>query len=126
MTNSRTVQIVIAAVFLTVGVISVINDINFSYYVRDTVQRDSTQEACQTETLATLKLWASARIDEVNKMHARDRLIEPIFIQLIKGQPIMPEDIQAAAEAERAFQQSQAHLVDLFNNAPLPNCKVRG
>ena len=117
---SRHLNLILAAVFLLVGVLATANTIRLNNYIAETVPRDAAQEQCNTETIETLKVWIQSRISRDGAMDARDDAAVAALEDILASGQARPEHIAAwrnAVANDRAVRAAASeHL------GPLPNC----
>jgi hypothetical protein len=122
--NSRVTQIAIAAVFLAVAVLSMINTARFNSYVRDTLRRDTTQEQCIASTVNFLTAFLQARVTSETAYDARDEALRGVVEGAASGQRITPEQADDVLADIDAARQARAALTEAVRNHPLTPCPV--
>jgi hypothetical protein len=119
--KQRWASLVVAAIFLIVGILATSNTIRLNRYIEQTLPRDQAQEQCNSETIETLKTWIGSRINRDAAMDARDDAAIASLDQIIIDGKASPEKISAwrdAVERDRAVRAAAGeHL------GPLPDCR---
>jgi len=119
---SRHLNLILAAVFLLVGVLATANTIRLNNYIAETVPRDAAQEQCNTETIETLKVWIQSRISRDGAMDARDDAAVAALEGILTNPDgrASPEQIttwrNAVANDRKVRAAASEHL------GPLPDC----
>jgi len=121
MTRQR-VNIALAIIFLVVGIIATSNTFRLNNYIRETVPRDTAQEACNTATIKVLKEWVQARTQRDAAMDVRD----DAAVAALEGILTNP-DGRATSEQIQAWRNAVANdrrvrAAAGEDRSPLPNC----
>ena len=122
MTPKR-LEMVLAIIFLCVGIVATANTIRLNNYIRQTLPRDAAQEQCNAETIAVMKTWLEARASRDAAMNARDDAAVVVLDAKMNGQDPTPEQIRAWHDAvanDRLVREQAGE-----NNHPLPDCEVK-
>jgi hypothetical protein len=122
--NSRVTQVAIAAVFLAVAILSMINTARFNSYVRDTLRRDTTQEQCIASTVNFLTAFLQARVASETAYDARDEALRGVVEGAARGERITPEQANDVLGDIDAARQARAALTEAVRNHPLTPCPV--
>jgi len=118
--TSRRLNLVLAAVFLLVGILAVANTWRLNTYIKETLPRDKAQEACNTETIAVLKDWIESRVSRDAAMDRRDDAAVVVLDQELNGLVPTPEQIKAWRDAVAEDRRVRAEAA--VQRVPLPNC----
>jgi hypothetical protein len=120
--NTRGVNIVLAVIFLVVGILATANTFRLNSYIHETLPRDTAQEACNTATIKVLKSWIQSRIERDSAMDARDDAAVAALEGILTNPDgrATPEQIQAWRDAVANDRQVRASAGE--QRVPLPNC----
>jgi hypothetical protein len=113
-------NMVLAAIFLIVGILATANTIRLNSYIRDTLPRDASQERCNTETIDVLKQWVQARVLRDAAMDRRDDAATVVLDSRLNGLEPTPEQIRAWHDA--VINDRQVRATAGKQLVPLPNC----
>ena len=118
----RKLELVLAVIFLCVGIVATANTIRLNNYIRQTLPRDAAQEQCNAETIAVMKTWLEARASRDAAMNARDDAAVVVLDAALNGEPT-PEQIRAWHDAVVNDRQVREQAGE--NSHPLPSCEVK-
>ena len=132
--SGRQVQILIAVLFLVVGVVSASNTYRLHAYIRATVPRDVAQEQCNTATIDALKSWLLFRSTRDAAMDRRDEAsidannaLVGVLDSVVAGEKPSAEELQAWRDKLRAWNEAVAadraiRAQSGEQRVPLPQC----
>jgi len=120
--TERRINLILAVVFLIVGILATANTIRLNNYIAETVPRDTAQEACNTATIKVLKEWVQARSRRDAAMDTRDDAAVAALEGILTNPDgrASPEQIQTWRDAvanDRAVRAAAGE-----DRSPLPNC----
>jgi competence protein ComGC len=120
MKNNRKAQIVIAAVFLVVGILSVVTTWRLNTYIRATLPRDAAQEQCFQDAVNSINLWVQTQAQSYELHHERDVIINEL---LSDPAPATPEQIARLDAAIQKADASRLHYLQVVREHPLKTCQ---
>lgn len=121
--TAKRLEMVLAVIFLLVGIAAVTNTIRLNNYIRETLPRDAAQEQCNAETIAVLKEWVQARGQRDAAMDARDDAAVIVLNEITLNGKATPEEIAAWRDSVANDRTVRAEAGE--QRHPLPNCEVR-
>lgn len=119
---TKRTNLILAAVFLVVGLLSTANTVRLNTYIRETVPRDAAQEECNAKQIEVMQSWLQARANRDGAMNARDDATITVLDQIANGNPITPEQARSWRDAVAADRQVRADVAHNFETHPLPDC----
>ena len=121
---SKRLNLVVAVIFLVVGILATANTVRLNNYIREAVPRDTAQEACQLATLQALRVWATGRGQIEEAKTDRDTALYPMLEALARGERPSPE-LAAAAQHEFAhIEEVRRSVREMLLASPIPDCKL--
>jgi hypothetical protein len=123
MTRTRKAELLLAVLFISVGIAASINTLRFNAYKDTAIRRDTAQEQCQRDTLAALTLWAQSRTASGDAYDDVDTAQAMIIEAQRDGRPVTPDMQQRLLTAIHTAQLARAATTDALRQHPLPACR---